>query len=170
MTQLCMKSCPGGGGFCCPLTHHLRGIEILFYEKWGFEVFLETSEISSPFVCSVKVAFSLLCQLASPSCTPLFFPTPVFPALFFLIHRQLPPPPAPFLGYCLCFLLCDPVGNSAFPVILLVGRFSVDFEQTVGSALREGLVLDLQSLLIILSSFKRPADNSQPPVCNSSHP
>lgn len=33
----------------------------------------------------------------------------------------------------------------------------------MGSALREGLVLDLQSLLIMLSSFKQPADNRQSP-------
>lgn len=39
----------------------------------------------------------------------------------------------------------------------------MDFQQTVGSALREGLVLDLQSLLIMLSSFKQPADNRQSP-------
>lgn len=32
----------------------------------------------------------------------------------------------------------------------------------MGSALREGLVLDLQSLLRRLSSFKRPVDNRQP--------
>lgn len=79
----------------------------------------------------------------------------------FLIHRQSPLPP-PFLGYCLCLPLCASVGNSAFPVILLVGWLSVDFVQTVGSALREGL-LDLQSLPIMLSSFKQPVDNRQPP-------
>lgn len=39
----------------------------------------------------------------------------------------------------------------------------MDFVQTVGSALREGLVLDLQSLPIMLSSFKQPVDNRQPP-------
>lgn len=39
----------------------------------------------------------------------------------------------------------------------------MDFQQTVGSALREGLVLDLQSLLIMLSSFKQPVDNRQSP-------
>ena len=98
----------------------------------------------------------------SPHSLPSFFLTHLCFPLFFWFTDKLPPP-LPFLGYCLYFPLCGSVGNSAFPVILLVGWFCVDFVQTVGSALREGLVLDLQSLPIILSSFKQPTDNRQPP-------
>lgn len=93
---------------------------------------------------------------------PFFFSLVCFPLIFNLIHRQLPPR-LPFLGRCFYFPFCASVGNFAFPVIRLVGWLSVDFVQTVGSAFREGLVLDLQSLPIILSSFKQPIDNSLPP-------
>jgi len=103
----------------------------------------------------------------------IFSHNPEIPALFFFFFFFIQLPPSTLLSLPwlpLMFPLCAPVGNSAFPVILLVGRFSVDFAQTVGSALREGLVLDLQSLLIILSSFKQPSDNGLAPVRNPSHP
>lgn len=114
------------------------------------------------FVCRTTVLL-----LFSSFRSPLVFLTLVrsFPALFLfffsLSSHSYHPHSLP--GYCFCILLCAPVGNSAFPVILLVRWFSVDFQQTVGSALREGLVLYLQSLLIMLSSFKQPADNRQSP-------
>ena len=64
--------------------------------------------------------------------TPFFLTLPSFPLFFWFTDNTQPP----FLGYCLCFPLCASVGNSAFPVSHLVGWSSVDFVQTVGSALR----------------------------------
>lgn len=64
--------------------------------------------------------------------TPFFLTLPSFPLFFWFTDNTQPPS----LGYCLYFPLCASVGNSAFPVSHLVGLSSVDFVQTVGSALR----------------------------------
>lgn len=127
----------------------LFGLFFFFWEhqKWAYFLWLVLLTSFSRSSASVSLSY------------PLFSHTPEFPALFWFTDNTQPP----VLGYCLYFPLCASVGNSAFPVSHLVGWSSVDFVQTVGSAWGEGLVLDLQSLPIVLSSFKKPADNSQPP-------
>lgn len=109
-------------------------------------------------ICLLNVCLSCSSDHIAPILSSPSFLISVFPALFFYL-QTVSTPPLLFLGNCFYFPFCASVGNSSFPVILLVGWLSVDFVQTVGSALREGLVLDLQSLLIILSSFKQPIDN-----------
>lgn len=107
--------------------------------------------------CPINVLLMFFSQ--SLFLIPLRSHTPAFPALFWFTVI----PHHPFLGNCFFYPLCASVGNSAIPVILLVDWPSVDFVQTVGSAWREGLVLDLQSLRIILSSFMQPVNNRQAP-------
>lgn len=100
------------------------------------------------------------CSSAILSFMPPFFLTILYFPLFFFPHSQTA---TPFHSYGFCYPP-SPGGSCAFPVILLErgGWSSLDFIQTVGSAMWKGLVLDLQSPLIVLSSFKQPVDNTAP--------
>lgn len=143
-------------GFCCLCTQRLRGIILVRWRSSGDWKVLT--------FCLFVRFFWPYCPLPNHThFCPLFFLSLLCFPLFFWFTDSFHPPCFPFLGNCFYFPFCASVGNSAFPVILLVGWLSVDFVQTVGSALREGLVLDLQSLLIILSSFKQPIDNRLAP-------
>lgn len=87
---------------------------------------------------------------------------PLFFFSFFFKFTQLPPPFPPGLlllypSLCPSGKLCLPCHS---PCTLILCGFSAD--SGVGFE-GEGLVLDLQSLLIMLSSFKQPADNRQSP-------
>ena len=90
------------------------------HQKWAYFLWLVLLTSFSRSSASVSLSY------------PLFSHTPEFPALFWFTDNTQPP----VLGYCLYFPLCASVGNSAFPVSHLVGWSSVDFVQTVGSALR----------------------------------
>lgn len=104
MSQLAMKSSLGGGWFFCPLSHHLRGIELLFYEKWVF--FWKHVKLAC---CSVKVMFLFLCQF------PPFLSHSCVSRSFFFDSQTVTPPSCPFPWLLPLFLSLCPSGKLCLP-------------------------------------------------------
>lgn len=107
--------------------------------------------------------FVMLMSYSPASLSPHFFPPLFLTFCFFPLFFQFTttPPSLPWLRLLFPWLsfsgsLCLSCHS---PCRLVFCGFCTDS----GSALREGLVLDLQSQPIMLSSFKQLTDNRKPP-------